>query len=90
MAIYDSLQKKEELKVYDIKKAVNDVDADWITLISNEYPQNLKKIYKPPFGLFVYGKTKLINQNSITIFGQINDANKQYLDAIKKQDLALL
>lgn len=80
MAIYDSLQKKEQLKVYDIKRAVNSVDAEWITLISSYYPKNLKAIYKPPFGIYCYGKSKLLHQNIVTIMGDINDNNKHALE----------
>lgn len=90
MAIYDSLQKKEELKVYDIKKAVNEVDADWITLISSDYPKNLKSIYKPPFGVFNYGKTSLLHQPIVTIIGQVDDGNKQYLDYLRSNAINLL
>ena len=90
MAIYDSLQKKEELKVYDIKKAVNEVDADWITLISSDYPKNLKTIYKPPFGVFNYGKTKLLHQNMVTILGSIDEDNEQALDYLRTNGINLL
>ena len=90
MAIYDSLQKKEELKVYDIKKAVNEVDADWITLISSDYPKNLKAIYKPPFGVFNYGKTQLLHQNMVTVFGDINNDNQEYLDYLRCNGINLL
>lgn len=90
MAIYDSLQKKEELKVYDIKKAVNEVDADWITLISSDYPKNLKTIYKPPFGVFNYGKTKLLHQNIVTILGKIDEDNEQALDQLRSNGISLL
>lgn len=90
MAIYDSLQKKEELKVYDIKKAVNEVDADWITLISSDYPKNLKSIYKPPFGVFNYGKTKLLHQPIITMFGKLNEDNEIYIDYLRANGFNLL
>lgn len=90
MAIYDSLQKKEELKVYDIKKAVNEVDADWITLISSDYPKNLKAIYKPPFGVFNYGKTQLLHQNMVTVFGEVNSNNQEYLDYLRTNGSNLL
>lgn len=90
MAIYDSLQKKEELKVYDIKKAVNEVDADWITLISSDYPKNLKSIYKPPFGVFNYGKTKLLHQPMVTIFGKLDENNELYLDFLRSSGFNLL
>lgn len=90
MAIYDSLQNKEELKVYDIKKAVNEVDADWITLISSDYPKNLKTIYKPPFGLFVYGKVKLIHEPVVTIYGKVDDSNIQYVDQLRINNINLL
>lgn len=90
MAIYDSLQKKEELKVYDIKKAVNEVDADWITLISSDYPKNLKSIYKPPFGVFNYGKSQLLHQPMVTIFGHIDESNEEALDYLRSNGINLM
>lgn len=84
MAIYDSLQKKEEIKVYDVKKASNEVDAGWITLISSDYPQNLKKIYKPPFGVLCYGKQNLLHDDMVTIYGDLNESNRDYVKSLKE------
>ncbi len=90
MTIYDSLQRKEELKVYDIKKACNEVDADWVTLISSDYPKNLKAIYKPPFGVFCYGRTRMLSENMVTILGDLNSSNNAYLNHLRANGVNLL
>ena len=60
MSIYNSLAKKEELQVSEIKKTIAEYekenkDYEFITLISSDYPNFLKGWYKPPFIVFKKG-----------------------------------
>ena len=90
MAIYDSLQKREELKVKEIQDAIKEVDCTFITLLDKDYSNNLKKIYKPPFGIFCYGQTKLLNENMVSIYADINDVNTwQYIDYLQNNKKCL-
>lgn len=90
MAIYDSLQKKEELNVGQIKKATAEVSASWITLISSDYPKNLKQIYKPPFGVLCYGKDRLLHKDCVTVYGKLDDLNKEYIKELKANDVGTI
>jgi len=42
---------------------------DLITIYDNEYPQNLKKIYDPPFVIYIKGNKEILNQKSLSIVG---------------------
>lgn len=91
MAIYDSLQKREELKVKEIQDAIKEVDCTFITLLDKDYSNNLKKIYKPPFGIFCYGQTRLLNENMVSIYADINDVNTwQYIDYLQNNKVNVL
>ena len=88
MAIYNSLQKKEQLSVRDVSKLTNEVNCDFITLINNKYVQNLKTINKPPFGIFCYGNYNLLNQRCVTVFADA--ATMKFIDTIKQQGINFL
>ncbi len=91
MAIYDSLQKREELKVKEIQEAAKEVDCSFITLLDKDYVDNLKKIYKPPFGIFCYGLYKLLNSKTITMYADINDEKqKSYTEYLHNNKINLL
>lgn len=91
MAIYDSLQKREELKVKEIQAAVKEVDCSFITLLDKDYVDNLKKIYKPPFGIFCYGVYKLLNSKTITMYADINDEKQRsYIEYLHNNRINLL
>ena len=89
MAIYDSLQKREELSARDIEKAVDEVDCKFVTLINDDYVNNLKTIYKPPFGIFCYGDYSLLNKNIVTVYADDIENNK-YLQALRAEGINLL
>ena len=88
MAIYDSLQKREEMSARDIEKAIDEVDCRFVTLIDDKYVNNLKTIYKPPFGIFCYGNYDLLSKNMVTIYA--DETNDEYIEAIRQEGLVLL
>lgn len=88
MAIYNSLQKKEQLSIRDVTNLTNEVNCDFITLIDNKYVQNLKTINKPPFGIFCYGNYNLLNQRCVTIFA--DSSSIKFIDAINQQEINFL
>jgi len=91
LTMYDSLQKRESIKSDDLIKSINKVDCDYTTLIEENYCNNLKSIYKPPFGLYSYGKYNLVNGNSITIFANsAKEENNQYLEYLRNNKCGLL
>jgi len=91
LTIYDSLQKRESIKSDDLIKSINQVDCDYTTLIEESYCNNLKSIYKPPFGLYSYGKYDLVNGFSITVFADVTkEANISYLQYLRDNNCHLL
>lgn len=88
MAIYNSLQKKEQLSLRDVTRLTNEVNCDFITLINNKYVPNLKTINKPPFGIFCYGNYNLLNQRCVTVFS--DSSSIDFIDVIKQQEINFL
>lgn len=89
IAIYDSLQKREKISIDHLNTILDKIDCKYLSLIDNLYSENLKKIYKPPFGLFYYGNINLINTDSVTVIGNVNSENLKYIEKIKKMDLTI-
>lgn len=68
--IYQDILEKRPLDKEDIKKTVKEINVPFITLINNNYPQCLKRIFKPPFVLFYKGDIELLNkEKKIAIIG---------------------
>jgi len=88
MAIYDSLQKREQFSVREVEKTIDEVDCSFVTLIDNKYVENLKSIYKPPFGLFCYGNYNLLNQNTVTVFA--DNTNEKYIHQLLDNNINVL
>jgi DNA processing protein len=69
--IYAAMQAREDFLEQDVHKAVSGLKCKAITIIDEEYPAILKKIYKPPFVLFYYGDLTLAYEldHSIAVVG---------------------
>lgn len=88
MAIYDSLNKREQLSVREVEKAVDEVDCSFITLIDNKYVENLKSIYKPPFGVFCYGNYNLLCSNCLTVYA--DDSNDNFIRTLQANKVHII
>lgn len=60
------------------------VEGDYITILDEEYPDILKKVYKPPFILFYKGNISLLKNNRIIGVGMDNtwDYDWEILDKV--------
>lgn len=58
--IYQSLYKKEDIKIEEINDALNSIKCHTLTILDEEYPETLRNIYRPPFVLYYYGDISLI------------------------------
>lgn len=72
--IYDAIKRKEKnFTSEDVDRAVLSIKAKTITLLDNNYPEILKKCYRPPFVLYYYGDLTLIDEDkSISVVGSRN------------------
>lgn len=53
----------------DIKKTLSEIKSNVLTIFDLEYPEYLKKIYRPPFVLFYYGDISLLNTDCVGVIG---------------------
>ncbi|MDE5545798.1 MAG: hypothetical protein K2I76_04255 [Malacoplasma sp.] len=65
--IYDSISNKEMVSDDVCLKVKNSIKKNWLTILDDNYPEELKKILKPPFVLFYEGNLKLLNKSNLKI-----------------------
>ena len=70
-AIYQAIKQKELVDEPDVQQALQSIKCHVVTIIDDDYPEALKKIYKPPFVLFYYGDLGLAHlmEKSIAVIG---------------------
>ena len=69
--IYGAIQSKEEPEEDDVRKAVEQCNSSFLTILDEEYPESLRRITKPPFVLFYHGDISLIGdkKNKLAVVG---------------------
>lgn len=73
--IFKALEQKEKIDE-DLKGDLfKTVKSRFTTLISDDYPNSLKKIACPPFVLFYYGNLDLVNEKCIGVIGMRHPSN---------------
>ena len=81
--IIEAIESKEKVDAAEVEKVVSKLDSKWITLLSNEYPDYLKRIYAPPIVLFYKGDISLLKNDNVAIIGS-REASEYGLDMCKK------
>jgi DNA processing protein len=66
-AIYQAIKQKEIVDDTLVGQTIQGIKSSVITIIDEQYPEALKKIYKPPFVLFYYGDIGLAHMLEKTI-----------------------
>ena len=82
-SIYEHIKNKSFTTESDFEAgrlALADSDVKFVSIISPDYPESLKKIYKPPFGIFYKGDLSLLNSNSVGLLG--DKLYKNHIDVI--------
>lgn len=87
--IYNAVSKNEISDVEEyyqeyIKDCGNDGDTRVVTMLDPEYPESLKKVYKPPFVLFCKGDVTLLQSEKIVGVVGALQGSLYGLDQIKK------
>ena len=67
--IYSSIENKEKIDLEEVKKVKDIIGCKYITMLSKNYPDRLKRIYKPPFVLYYEGDIKLLDGKSVGVIG---------------------
>lgn len=66
--IYKDVSNKTQVDDETIEETLATLKCNYITLVDDEYPQQLKQVYKPPFVLFYYGNIELLKKDNIVSF----------------------
>jgi DNA processing protein len=70
-AIYQAIKEKELVDETIVRDMLQSLKSSVVTIIDEQYPESLKKIYKPPFVLFYYGDLGLAHliEKTIAVIG---------------------
>lgn len=73
----DIVAKRKDFKSDDAEQIANSLTCKTLTIVDPEYPDYLKKCYKPPFVIFYYGDISLIGNylNNIAVIGSRECSN---------------
>jgi DNA processing protein len=75
--IYEAIKNKELVDSETLKETIRKLKSKVCLIIDDDYPEALKKSYKPPFALFYYGDISTLKRNrQITILSQPNPNSK--------------
>ncbi len=65
--LQDIKRKRKDFTEEDVKTALSSIKSNTITIIDDEYPDYLKRLFKPPIVLFYYGDISLMQDPSKSI-----------------------
>jgi DNA processing protein len=80
--IYKAINDKEEFNQDELNDYKKRLKCSYTTIISDDYPESLKRISCPPFVLFYYGDLSLLKQKTIGVIG-MREASQYGKDATK-------
>ncbi len=85
--ILEALQQKERFTDEEIKHYVNNVEEQYVTLLSDDFPSSLKQIPSPPFVLYYDGDLNLMHQEGVQVLLPLDEEHYQRcFVALKKED----
>lgn len=66
--MYEAIKQKELINEEDLKPALEKIKGEVITIIDENYPEELKKTVKPPFVIFLSEEDKkTVGDNSVLV-----------------------
>ena len=74
--IYSSIENKERVDPEKVKEVVDKIGCKYVTMLSKNYPERLKNIYKPPFVLYYQGDLSILDNASLGVVG--SRSNSEY------------
>ncbi len=89
--IYKALEVKERVSLNDLKaleKKISNEEFKAITILDLDYPERLKKAYKPPFVIFYEGNKELLKGNLTLLTGDAT--NETLFKKIKDNSYEIL
>jgi DNA processing protein len=90
--IYEAIKNKELVDSVTLKETIRTLKSKVCLIIDEDYPEALKKSYKPPFALFYYGDLSSLTRNrQITMLSHSNPTTKlsktlnQFAESLSKK-----
>lgn len=83
-AIYHTLSCKETINEKEAKKVIANVKSKYTTVSSDDYPEQLKTIQKPPFVLFYHGDLSIIKDKHKAVSVVGSRKNTEYGESVTK------
>ena len=80
--IYEAIKNKELVDEPTVTEVVSSIKSKVCAIIDDDYPEALKKSYKPPFVLFYYGDLKALSQRKNLTMLAHDQPNKKLLGQI--------
>jgi DNA processing protein len=80
--IYEAIKNKELVDEPTVTEVVSSIKSKVCAIIDDDYPEALKKAYKPPFVLFYYGDLKALSKRKNLTMLAHDQPNKKHLDQI--------
>lgn len=91
--IFHAIVTKENINEKEVYEFCENTNAkEFITIVSQDYPEELKQIYKPPFSMYIKGNKKILtNPNKFTVFNfDLNYIDEDKFLDIYKDDLFIV
>ncbi len=85
--IYDAIELQEDVDFNLLEELKEEHEGTYVTVMDDDYPQELKLIERPPFVLFYKGNKELLNKrNKYWYFGSyVKDEFKNVMNEHKNQ-----
>jgi DNA processing protein len=80
--IYEAIKNKELVDAPTVTEVVSSIKSKVCAIIDDDYPEALKKAYKPPFVLFYYGDLKALSKRKNLTMLSHDQPNKKHLGQI--------
>jgi DNA processing protein len=80
--IYEAIKGKELVDETTVNEVISSIKSNVCAIIDDDYPEALKKSYKPPFVLFYYGDLKALSQRKNLTMLAHDQPNKKLLGQI--------
>lgn len=94
--IYDAIEKQEDVDFDELDIIKEEIGDEYVTVLDDDYPKELKLIDRPPFVLFFKGKKELLNKpNKLWYFGNYKTEEyekiwKDHKDEADKNEITIV
>ena len=76
--VYDAISNKEKVDLKEVEKKVSNLNCKCLTILDENYPEEFKKIPKPPFVIYYRGDISLLEDNKYKVAVIGSRSNSSY------------